>query len=432
MTLLLGLGAWLLPFDTALPIGDISINISSTFEILGRRLSLTSADTMLLAIVYISASIWFAASHDSGAVRRVVSIGMAVAALLVASLAVEPFLYAALLIELAVLLSMPLLSPPGLPPSRGAIRFLILQTLAMSLILFAGWLIAGVEANPGDLTQVGESAILLGLGLMLLLAIFPFFSWIPMLAEGANLYVASFLLWIFPTFALFFGLGFLDNYAWMRESPELIAILQGAGSLMVVAGGVWSAFQRHAGRILGYATIMEIGFSLLALSLGNPLNIEIFYLLLIPRSIGIAVWAFSLSILKKERDSLRFRDIKGLSWSRPIAAMGVLFASLTILGFPLLPKFPILLTLWSSVENQSSATAVWMLIGMVGLATGIIRTLAVLVMAPPGTPRKIQETLSQRILIGLGGLLLFALGLIPQWIQPLLARLPGVFEHLGR
>jgi NADH-quinone oxidoreductase subunit N len=432
LSFLLGLGALLLPFDTALALGSLSIKVSSSFEILGRRFSLTSADTLILAIVYFSATFWFAASHTSGAARRLVSIGLLIIALLVASLAVEPFLYAALLIEMAVLLSMPLLSPPGQPPSRGAIRFLIFQTLAMPLILFAGWLIAGVEANPGDLTQVGESAILLGLGLMLLLAIFPFFSWIPILAEDTNPFVAGFLFWIFPTLALFFGLRFLDNYAWIRESPELTGILQGTGSLMVVTGGVWAAFQRHAGRTFGYATIMETGLSLLALSVGSPSNIGYFVLLLIPRAIGTGLWAYSLAILQESNNSLRFHDIKGLGRSQPIAALGILFASLSMLGFPLLPKFSLILPLWLSIAEQSPTTAIWLAVGITGLATGIIRILAVLVMSSPGTQWKSNETLPQRIFIGLGVLLLFTMGVIPQWVQLFLTRLPGIFEHLGR
>ncbi len=429
---LLGMGTLLLPFDTALALGSFSIKISSTFEVLGRRFSLTSADTLILAIVYFSASFWFAASHTSGAARRLVSIGLLIIALLVASFAVEPFLYAALLIEIAVLLSMPLISPPGQSPSRGAIRFLIFQTLAMPLILFAGWLIAGVEANPGELTQVGESAILLGLGLMLLLAIFPFFSWIPMLAEDTNPFVAGFLFWIFPTLALFFGLRFLDNYAWIRESAELTGILQGAGSLMVVTGGLWAAFQRHAGRTFAYAIIVENGLSLLALSLGNPLNLDYFILLLIPRAIGIGLWAYSLATLKEVKASLRFREIKGLGRTQPITALGILFASLSMLGFPLLPKFPIILTLWSSIGEQSPGTALWLALGIAGLATGIIRNLAVLALSNPGIQWKSNETLPQRIFIGLGVLLLFTMGAIPQWVQLFLARLPGIFEHLGR
>ena len=47
-------------------------------------------------------------------------------------------------------------------------------------------------------------------------------------------------------------------------------------------------------------------------------------------------------------------------------------------------------------------------------------------------PWKSEETWDQRVLIGLGLLALLIFGLFPQGIQPLLASLPAMFEHLGK
>jgi hypothetical protein len=82
---------------------------------------------------------------------------------MVASIAVEPFLYAALFIEMAILLAIPMLSSIYHPPGKGIVRFLIYQTLAMPFILLAGWLLAGVEASPGDLGLTVQSAAMLGM-----------------------------------------------------------------------------------------------------------------------------------------------------------------------------------------------------------------------------------------------------------------------------
>jgi formate hydrogenlyase subunit 3/multisubunit Na+/H+ antiporter MnhD subunit len=132
------------------------------------------------------------------------SLGLAITALLVGALAVEPFLYAALFIETAVLISVPLLSAPGRKPGKGLIRFLIFQTLGMPFILFSSWLLAGIEANPGDLGLVQQAAILIGLGFSFLLAVFPFYSWIPLLTEESTPYTVGFILWMFPTVTIFF------------------------------------------------------------------------------------------------------------------------------------------------------------------------------------------------------------------------------------
>ncbi|HTX90387.1 MAG TPA: hypothetical protein VMC09_04140, partial [Anaerolineales bacterium] len=163
-TFFLTIAAWLLPIDTALTIGGTSFKLASSFTILGRNLTLTSADRAPLALIYGSAFFWFVPAALVKIPGRLIPLGLALTALLVASLAVEPFLYAALLIEVAVLLSIPLLTSHGQKPGRGLIRFLIFQTLAMPFILFSGWLLAGIEANPGNLVLVQQAALLLGLG----------------------------------------------------------------------------------------------------------------------------------------------------------------------------------------------------------------------------------------------------------------------------
>ena len=86
-------------------------------------------------------------------------------------------------------------------------RFLIYQTLGMPFILFAGWLLAGVEASPGDLQLAIQSATILGLGFAFLLAIFPLYTWLPMLAEEVSLYMLGFLFWVLPNYYDYFWNG---------------------------------------------------------------------------------------------------------------------------------------------------------------------------------------------------------------------------------
>ena len=116
--ILTGLAYWLPP-DTALRLGSISIKIDSTLAIFGRKISLTAADQVIIILVYGIGTFWFFGTLATGGARRIIPLGLAVIALLVASLAVEPFLYAALLIEIAILLSIPMLAEPNQKPGRG-------------------------------------------------------------------------------------------------------------------------------------------------------------------------------------------------------------------------------------------------------------------------------------------------------------------------
>ncbi|NOY98063.1 MAG: hypothetical protein GXP40_02520 [Chloroflexi bacterium] len=424
--------AWLIPVDTALRIGPWSLKIAASVQILGRRILISPADQPMLTMIYGLAALWFFGAHAAGLARRLVPLGMAITALLVGSLAVEPFLYAALLIEMAVLLAIPLLSPPNQKPGRGVVRFLIYQTLGMPFILFSGWLLAGVEASPGDLALAVQSATLLGLGFAFLLAIFPLYTWIPLLTEESSPYAVGFILWILPTITLLFGTGFLDRYSWLRESPQMLSILRSAGLLMITTGGLWAAFQRHLGRMMGYAAITGVGFALLALSLEPEYGLAAFFLLIIPRAIGLAIWALSLSVLTMHGESLRFRTMLGKMQAYPVASTGIILAHLSATGLPLLAGFPAFFVIWEGLARQSIGAAIWLGLGLAGLFTGAVRTLAVLVMSSENTPWEWRETWLQDTLIGLGVIVLFMYGLFPQWLQPLLVNLPAAFEHLGQ
>ena len=359
LALLLALVALIVPIDQALQIGNFSLKIAPAIQILGRRLILIPADGSLLAIFYGLVAMWFFGAEVTDTARRLVPLGLMIAALLVASIAVEPFLYAAILIEMAVLLAVPLLLPPNQAPGPGVMRFLIYQTLGMPFILFAGWLLAGVEASPGDLQLAIQSATILGLGFAFLLAVFPLYTWLPMLAEEVSLYVLGFLFWVLPTITIIFGMGFLDRYAWLRTSEQLSQILALGGLLMVVTGGLSSAFQRHLGRQMAYAVIAETGFSLLALSLPPEKAVASVFLLIIPRSLALLVWAMSLTRLRKQVESLRFSTVQGLARTYPITAAGLILAHLSVAGFPLLAGFPIRLALWEGLASQSLGVAFW-------------------------------------------------------------------------
>ncbi|MBE3038063.1 MAG: hypothetical protein IMZ62_04540, partial [Chloroflexi bacterium] len=430
-TLFLTLAAWLLPIDTAMTIGNVSFKLSSSFEILGRHLVLGSADRSLLALIYGSAIVWFAVAPAVKTARRLTSLGLAITALLVAALAVEPFLYAALLIEMAVLLSIPLLSAPGQRPGKGLIRFLIFQTLAMPFILFSGWLLAGIEANPGDLELVQQAAILIGLGFSFLLAVFPFYSWIPMLTEESSPFSVAFILWMFPTVTIFFGLGFLDHYTWLRDAPALGSVLTTVGILMVFSGGLLAAFQQHLGRIMGYAVIMETGFSILTLSLGGTVGLNILFMLFVPRTLSLVVWALALTILKEHSPTLILSDIKGLVRIWPFATSGLVLANLALAGMPLLAGFPPHQAIWEGLASTSLPVVIWVLIGNLGLFFSAVRVMLAFAAAPEGAHWESRETAAQRILLAVSFLALLLLGLFPQWVLPLWTKLPAIFTHLG-
>jgi NADH-quinone oxidoreductase subunit N len=424
--------AQFVPIEAALKVGSFSLKIDSGLTVLGRSLVIPPTEGSLLALIYGAAALWFFGAEASKTAPRLVPLGFMIIALLVASLAVQPFLYAALFIEMAILLAIPMLTSLYRPPGRGVVRFLIYQTLAMPFILLAGWLLAGVEASPGDLDLTAQSATMLGMGFAFLLAIFPLYSWIPLLIEENSPYIVGFLLWILPMVTIIFGAGFLDRYSWLRSSPQLIVALRYVGLLMVVSGGAFAAFQRHLGRIMAYGSIAETGFSLLALSLDLKLGIPILFLLIPARALGLAVWSLSLTIIRENIADMRFSAARGLLRVMPLAGAGMIVATLSAGAFPLLAGFPSRLALWEGLSRDSISAALWMAIGIVGLLTSAFRSLAVISMADEQIVWTRHESSTQITMLGLGMIGLFLLGLFPQTIQFFLVNLPLMFEHLGR
>jgi len=249
--------------------------------------------------------------------------------------------------------------------------------------------------------------------------------------EEAPPFIVGFLLWILPTITIIFGAGFLDRYSWLRSSPQTTLALQFAGLLMLVTGGIWAATQRHLGRIMAYGTIAENGFAILALSLNSKVGIPILFLLLPARALGLAVWSLALTIFSNNAESMRFHSVRGMLRNFPLTSIALMAAALSTSAFPLLAGFPARLALWENLARISVSAAFWMGIGIVGLLISCFRSLAVLGMADEYTSWQMGEDWLQGIMLGLGLIGLFILGLFPQSIQYFLASLPAMFERLG-
>jgi NADH-quinone oxidoreductase subunit N len=196
----------------------------------------------------------------------------------------------------------------------------------------------------------------------------------------------------------------------------------------VVTGGVWAAFQQNLARLLGYAVIIESGFSLLALGIGNRTGVEIFVSLFPGRLISIGLWALALSLLGYEN----FRDInsfQGLLHRRPFASGALLMSIFSLGGLPLLAVFPTRLYLLENLAQVTPVQAVWTTLGGVSLLISGLRLLASMLKSE--SPEwKLEEKWSHIIFLAGGMFLLIIMGIFPQWILPVLGNMLSGFEHL--
>lgn len=367
------------PEELSLNLGPFTLNLIENLDILGRQISISLELLPFIALLFGATGLWALSSGITGTPVMMRPISLAITALLTAALGIEPFLYAALLIQAVVLIAIPMLSPGSQKPNRGILRFLSLQTLAMPFILFAGWLLSGVETLPPESALIGQSAMVLGLGFALLLGIFPFHSWVPMVSEISHPIVLSFFIFISPTAILLFALSFFNRYPFLRELENLSITLQVFGALMIVVGGLWTAFQENLKRAFGFSSLAETGFSLLALSL-IPQGGLTWLLMLIPaRAVGFWLWGYTLGLIKTHTRSLTLPSLQGFARRFPILSIGLLVAQLSIAGLPLLAAFPIKLTLFTALQGSGDAFFTWSFIGNLGLFLFTLRLLPYLV-----------------------------------------------------
>jgi formate hydrogenlyase subunit 3/multisubunit Na+/H+ antiporter MnhD subunit len=425
----LALAAAFVNFDELVLLGGRAYELSTSFSVLGRQLVLNSNDRFFLVLVYGLGAFWFLGAPAAGTHRLFAPLGLAVISILVASLSVEPFLYAAPLVELAVLVSIPMLVAPGQPAGQGVLRYLIFMTLGMPFILLGGWALNAIEINPANETLLLEAMLLLGLGLAFWLAIFPFYTWVPLLSGESQPYIAGFLFSLLPTVVFFLMFNFLDAFAFLRNSPVFFQGLQLAGTIMVATAGIWAAFQRDLTRLFGYAVIQETGFALLAISLHSETGLALFAAGLVPRLIGFGLFALSLSVMQSRNVSLRFEDEGPAFRQTPIASLASLVAIFSISGLPLLAGFPVRQPLLEELGAGSIIVAIWALIGSAGMMYGGLRYLSALFRREPTTGQP-GEGWYQIALLSTGVVMLFVAGVFPSPMISMMLNVLSGFANL--
>lgn len=268
-----------------------------------------------------------------------------------------------------------------------------------------------------------------------------------MLGEEADPFTLSFLALILPGVISLFAMGFLNRYAWLRDSADVYNLLAIQGVVMVFLGGVGGALQAHLGKLLGYAALYEIGLSLLAISLVDGYGTQLFFGLLLPRALALIVLGLGVSRLSHITHGVLTREsLRSVGWQHPAASISVIIALFSLAGVPLLAAFPIRIGLWSALAVRSAWLAGAALFSGLGLLLAGLRfmlallSLSDLEKEPNRGPDIVEERapdayaetppVMRWLLYGFGAFLLILFGLFPQWIFPLLGGLQAMFPQL--
>lgn len=390
--------------------------LEDSLSVFGRTIQIEANQLGLIALLYFVCFLWNLPVKLFDYNHWFSSLSLIISGLWVLVQFINPFLYSALVVELIVLISVPLLSPRGVPAKAGIMRFLTMQTLALPLILLSGWMVAGIETAPSAEALVFRGSFLVLTGFMLWAGVFPLHSWLPMLSEESQPWSYSFLLVIMQVSLTFFFIHFLNEYPWLRNLEQLGLVLKWLGTLSIFAAGLLAAFQTNLKRISSYIYMAEAGYFILTLAYLPQGGLDIIIMSLLPRLFGLWSLNFAISYLSKNisSDKMELEELKGIIYRYPRTSGLLIISFLNIIGMPLFSLFPSKRILWGIVIADNLLFQIMGILGFLGFTIAFLRTLNIMIRKPENREQEKVENPIMILPITLIMLTMVLAGIFPQ------------------
>ena len=315
--------------------------------------------------------------------------------------------------------------------AESAMKYFILGAIASGCLLYGISWIYGVTGslnfneislnvlNDPRLNSLplwfGLSFLIVGIGFKF--GAVPFHMWLPDVYQGARTPVTIFIATApkFAALALFLrflvdGLGGLHD-TWMTM-VMVIAVL----SLLV--GNFVAIAQKNIKRMLGYSTIAQVGFILLALMTGTKqgYSVALFYTL---TYVLAASGAFGMIILLSRRgyEAENLSDFKGLNSRSPWFALMMMFLMFSMAGIPPFVGFFAKLNVINVViDSGLISLAVLMVLASVVGAFYYLRIIWYMYFEENEDKAILQSSLDARFILSLNALAVLVIGITPGWL----------------
>ncbi len=427
---LLGVLVTFAPFNDPISLGSIDIVLGRSLVVLGRSLVVERVDRLPLTFMFFTSAGLFVLAWRLLPRSNFFPIGLTMVTLLAGALLVQQVVYAALLVEMAIIFAVFPLHEPivvvtkegerriryGLR-TKGGVRYMAYATLALPGLMVTQLLLELFASFPNDLGLLQASTVLLGLSFAILLGAVPFQSWLSTVATDGSPPVVTFLFTVNLGTVWFMLLAYLETYSWLGNQAAFGPLFTIVGLLMIVTGGVLAASQRRLGRLVGYATLVENGAMFVALGTRQVTGLALTVMLLIARPLALGLMTMGLEGLRRlggGDDSVA--AIEGAAWRAPWRTAAFLVGGIAMAGFPLSLGFAARWGLYRLLAQQSFFQAVLALSGSAGVMMGLIGAIRTL-LAPVGEESRHESLGEDPVVVALIVLLIgvtLILGLFPQ------------------
>jgi NADH:ubiquinone oxidoreductase subunit 4 (subunit M) len=432
----LGFTASAIPLGAPWIILGHPLPVSNTLSFLGRSFTFNPEVRPVIMFLCLGAAALLAGSMAVSSNRILIPVLLLVLSLLLASLFIQPFLYASFFLFLSVVLLSLLLSDASHPSPRGAVRWISYSVLGTLFLLLAGSGISLYSNLPADPAKLEPILIQLCLGFGLLLSFPPFHFWLPEVSDDSPPYSVSLVLSLYVGGVIFILLRFLDGFSWLHQSSSVYLVFLLAGSGMCVVGSSLSLVQSRLGRCVGYLSLSNLGVVFLSLSISGPIGVMGGLVLLALRGLSLLIWGISFHTLRPKQASDHIADLRGRAFSNPVAFSAALLSGLSLVGIPGLFSFPAFWAVLRSVSDPGSpgSPAVFPQLAILfSMAAGIIslyRFARPMMQVPLAISISREGGRLFRALLLLSILSFFLLGIFPQILAPWVSRAASAFPNL--
>ncbi|MEA3310085.1 MAG: proton-conducting transporter membrane subunit [Chloroflexota bacterium] len=422
----------LAPLDAVWQVSNFTVEFGRPLVILGRQLVLQPFDQLAIAFLFFTTGGLFIVAWRLLPHSNFFPVGLVIVTLLATALLVEQVVYAALLVEMAAILTVfPLHEPSsvaskrgGAPGALGGMRYMVYVTLALPGLMITQLFLDLFAIFPNDQTLLNTAAVLLSISFAILFGAFPFQSWLSRVALDGSPPMVTFIFTVNFGAVWFMLLDYLRTYPWLAEQVPLAQLFLWLGLLMMVLGGILAAAQQQLGRLVGYATLVDNGAMLLALGTQQVEGTALAMLLLIARPFSLALMTLGLQGLRRLGDGAdTHRLLRGVAWRAPWRAFAFLIGGISLAGFPISLSFDARWGLYRLLAQEEFTWALLALLGSAGVMFGLVRSLRVLLKRSPTVKRPVGEPLVEdRIVLLLLVVLILAtlfLGFFPQRVSHL-------------
>lgn len=244
------------------------------------------------------------------------------------------------------------------PASEGAFKYLLMSSVGTALLLFG---ISLAYGNTGSLAiadfaralsgsgPVQAAGLLVLCGLFVKAAVFPFHGWAPDAYAGARLSVTAVLASLVKAAVVLALLRITAGVVLEATAPSLVAAL---GIVSIVFGNVAALGQKRLKRMLAYSSVAHAGYMIFALvdSTGSRTQDLLWYVAFYAFGTLLACAAFArLSPARDDDADDELSALDGQFARRPLAALLLALAVLSLAGMPPFPGFFAKLFVFKSV-----------------------------------------------------------------------------------